>query len=90
MACCISWLANFINSKSRSFTKRINEFLSDDSTIKNFGKQKIVSIDEIEFKNVFFKYEKSKDYALKDISFKIKKVKLLGFLAKLVQANQQF
>ncbi len=77
----VGWLTSLIQ-RAEASQKRINEFLSDDSTIKNFGKQKIVSIDEIEFKNVFFKYEKSKDYALKDISFKIKKGETLGIFGK--------
>ena len=77
----VGWLTSLIQ-RAEASQKRINEFLNDDSTIKNFGKQKIVSTDEIEFKNVFFKYEKSKDYALKDISFKIKKGETLGIFGK--------
>ena len=77
----VGWLTSLIQ-RAEASQKRINEFLSDDSTIKNFGKQKIVSTDEIEFKNVFFKYEKSTDYALKDISFKIKKGETLGIFGK--------
>tara|TARA_B100000886_G_scaffold6413_1_gene4067 strand:- start:1888 stop:3567 length:1680 start_codon:yes stop_codon:yes gene_type:complete len=77
----VGWLTSLIQ-RAEASQKRINEFLSDDSTIKNFGKQKIVSIDEIEFKNVFFKYEKSKSYALKEISFKIKKGETLGIFGK--------
>ena len=77
----VGWLTSLIQ-RAEASQKRINEFLSDDSTIKNFGKQKIVSIDEIEFKIVFFKYEKSKSYALKEISFKIKKGETLGIFGK--------
>ncbi len=77
----VGWLTSLIQ-RAEASQKRINEFLSDDSTIKNFGKQKIVSIDQIEFKNVFFKYEKSKNYALKEISFKIKKGETLGIFGK--------
>ena len=77
----VGWLTSLIQ-RAEASQKRINEFLSDDSIIKNFGKQKLVSIDEIEFKNVFFKYEKSKDYALKKISFKIKKGETLGIFGK--------
>ena len=77
----VGWLTSLIQ-RAEASQKRINEFLSDDSTIKNFGKQKIVSVNEIEFKNVFFKYEKSKNYALKKISFKIKKGETLGIFGK--------
>ena len=77
----VGWLTSLIQ-RAEASQKRINEFLSDDSIIKNFGKQKLVSINEIEFKNVFFKYEKSKNYALKKISFKIKKGETLGIFGK--------
>ena len=77
----VGWLTSLIQ-RAEASQKRINEFLSDDSTIKNFGKQKLVSINEIEFKNVFFKYEKSKNYALKKISFRIKKGETLGIFGK--------
>ena len=77
----VGWLTSLIQ-RAEASQKRINEFLSDDSTIKNFGKQKIVTIDEIAFKNVFFKYEKSKNYSLKEISFKIKKGETLGIFGK--------
>ena len=77
----VGWLTSLIQ-RAEASQKRINEFLSDDSTIKNFGKQKIVSVDEIEFKNVFFRYEKSKNYSIKDISFKLKKGKTLGIFGK--------
>ena len=77
----VGWLTSLIQ-RAEASQKRINEFLSDDSTIKNFGKQKIVSVDEIEFKNVFFMYEKSKNYSIKDISFKLKKGKTLGIFGK--------
>ena len=77
----VGWLTSLIQ-RAEASQKRINEFLSDDSTIKNFGKQKIVSVDEVEFKNVFFRYEKSKNYALKDISFKLKKGETLGVFGK--------
>ena len=77
----VGWLTSLIQ-RAEASQKRINEFLSDDSIIKNFGKQKLVSIDEIEFKNVFFKYEKSKNYAIKKISFKIKKGETLGIFGK--------
>ena len=77
----VGWLTSLIQ-RAEASQKRINEFLSNDSTIKNFGKQKIVSVDEVEFKNVFFRNEKSKNYALKDISFKLKKGETLGVFGK--------
>ena len=77
----IGWLTSLIQ-RAEASQKRINEFLCDNSTIKNIGKQKLASIDEIEFKNIFFKYEKSKNYALKNISFKLKKGETMGIFGK--------
>ncbi len=77
----IGWLTSLIQ-RAEASQKRINEFLSDNSIVKNIGKQNLVSVDEIEFKNIFFKYEKSKNYALKDISFKLKKGETLGIFGK--------
>ena len=77
----IGWLTSLIQ-RAEASQKRINEFLSDNSTIKNIGKQKLASIDKIEFKNIFFKYEKSKNYALKNISFKLKKGETMGIFGK--------
>ena len=77
----IGWLTSLVQ-RAEASQKRINEFLSDNSMIKNIGKQKIVSVDEIEFKNIFFKYEKSKNYAIRDISFKLKKGETMGIFGK--------
>ncbi|MDC3154033.1 ABC transporter ATP-binding protein/permease [Bacteroidota bacterium] len=77
----IGWLTSLIQ-RAEASQKRINEFLSDNSTIKNIGKQKLASIEKIEFKNIFFKYEKSKNYALKNISFKLKKGETMGIFGK--------
>ncbi len=77
----IGWLTSLIQ-RAEASQKRINEFLSDNSMIKNIGKQKLVSVDKIEFKNIFFKYEKSKKYALENISFKLKKGETLGVFGK--------
>ena len=47
----VGWLTSLIQ-RAEASQKRINEFLSNDSTIK-IGKQKIVSVNEIEFKMFF-------------------------------------
>lgn len=44
------------------------------------GKNKIKSIDEIEFKGVSFKYNESADYVIKNVSFKIKKGENVAFI----------
>ncbi len=77
----IGWLTSLVQ-RAEASQKRINEFLSNNSTIENIGKEKIVSLDKIEFKNVFFKYDNSDNYALKDISFRLKKGESLGIFGK--------
>jgi ABC-type multidrug transport system fused ATPase/permease subunit len=44
--------------------------------------EKINFLYQIEFKNIFFRYDKSKDFLLKDINFKIKKNEIIGIIGK--------
>lgn len=61
--------------------RRINEVLNEDITIKNINSnEKLISIDKIEFKNVFFSYENSDDYVLSNINFEVKKGETLGII----------
>ena len=46
-------------------------------------------IDEIEFKNVFYKYKTSKTFALDNISFKIKKGEKIAVIGEMVAGKQQ-
>lgn len=59
------------------FIKQFFEFIDltskDNNITKTDNKVKIQDIRSIEFKNVYFKYNESKDYVLKNISFKINK-----------------
>jgi len=59
-----------------SFSKRINEVLETEESIKD-GKfdGKTKEVGTVEFKNVSFKYPDASEYLLKDISFKVKRTK---------------
>jgi ATP-binding cassette subfamily B protein len=60
--------------------KRINEILNVEPSIINTGKLKITSLESIEFKNVYFKYEGAKDDMLKNINFRIEKGEDIGII----------
>ncbi len=61
--------------------KRINEIFTTEPSIK-YGEQELETIDTIEFNNVDFKYNSSKDLILKNISFKIKKGEKIGIIGR--------
>ncbi|MBQ6285508.1 MAG: ABC transporter ATP-binding protein [Bacilli bacterium] len=60
--------------------RRINEILNVEPSIENKGKIKLTSLESIEFKNVYFKYDKAEDYILKDISFRVEKGQKIGII----------
>lgn len=60
--------------------KRINEILSVEPSISNTGKIKLSSLESIEFKNVYFRYDKAHDDMLKNISFRIEKGENVGII----------
>ncbi len=60
--------------------KRINEILSVEPSISNSGKIKLSSLESIEFKNVYFRYDKAHDDMLKNISFRIEKGENVGII----------
>ena len=60
--------------------KRINEVLNVEVAVVNEGKIKLNSLESIEFKNVYFKYENAHDDMLKNISFKIVKGEKVGII----------
>ncbi|MEG1010163.1 MAG: ABC transporter ATP-binding protein, partial [Clostridia bacterium] len=60
--------------------KRINEVLKTKSSIKDKGKEVLKEINTIEFKHVFFKYENSAEYTLRDINFKIDEKDNIGII----------
>lgn len=60
--------------------KRINEILNVEPSIVNTGKLKINTLESIEFKNVYFKYDGAHDDMLKNINFKIEKGETVGII----------
>jgi len=60
--------------------KRINEILNQDLSISNDGHIKLQSLESIEFKNVYYKYDTADDYLLKDLSFRIEKSNKIGII----------
>ena len=60
--------------------KRINEVLSVEPSISNTGKIKLSNLQSIEFKNVYFRYDKAQENMLKNISFRIEKGENIGII----------
>ncbi len=60
--------------------RRINEILNVDVSIKNNGNIKLTSLESIEFKNVYFKYDGASDDMLKDINFRVEKGQSIGII----------
>ena len=60
--------------------KRINEILNVEVSIPNKGTIKLDSLESIEFKNVYFRYENAKNDMLKNICFKITKGEKVGII----------
>lgn len=60
--------------------KRINEILGVEPSISNTGRIKLNSLESIEFKNVFFRYDKAHEDMLKNISFRIEKGENVGII----------
>ena len=60
--------------------KRINEVLSVEPSISNTGKIKLSNLESVEFKNVYFRYDKAQENMLKNISFRIEKGENIGII----------
>lgn len=67
-------------SRARVSANRINEVLEVDSSIKDNENAKDIDSFDIEFKDVYFKYNKDGDYVLKGISFKAKEGEKIGVI----------
>lgn len=66
--------------KSQASLMRVKEVFQKQSAIKFIEDQSKVEIEEIEFKNVSFKYNKNQDWILKNMSFKLKKGESVGII----------
>ena len=60
--------------------RRIEEILDVEPSIENSGKIKLKTLESIEFKNVYFKYDGAKRDMLKNICFKIIKGENVGII----------
>ena len=76
----VGWVVNLYKRGTASLD-RINKILNTKTEIVEIDKPVVKEIEgDIEFKNVYFKFPNSKDYTLKNISFKVRKGKTLGVL----------
>ena len=77
----VGWVTS-ITQQAEASQKRINAFLKTEPSIKNYGKSSNSESSKITFKNVSFKYPKTKSYALEGIDFTIDSGKTLGIIGK--------
>ena len=68
----VGWVTSIVQQAEAS-QKRINEFLSVQSSVKNISNKKIEIEGKIEFKNVEFIYPETKIKALNNVSFSVNK-----------------
>ena len=60
--------------------KRINEILNVEVSVRNKGTIKLDTLESIEFRNVYFRYENAKNDMLKNLCFKITKGEKIGII----------
>ena len=77
----VGWVSSLIQRAAAS-QKRINEFININEKVINLGEQKLKEVIELEFKKVSFKYPNSKDFALKNLNFKLEQGMSLGIFGK--------
>lgn len=77
----VGWLTSIVQ-RAEASQKRINEFLKQDSEIKNEVDSSTPIRGKIEFKNVTFTYEDTEITALKNISFVINEGETVAILGK--------
>ncbi|GGE11735.1 ABC transporter ATP-binding protein [Psychroflexus salis] len=77
----VGWITSMVQQSAAS-QKRINEFLSQEPSIKNYSNLKEEIKGGIEFKNVSFTYEDTNITALKNISFEVKTGETLAIMGK--------
>ena len=77
----VGWLTSIVQ-RAEASQKRINEFLTEQPTIKNEVLEPTPIKGKIEFKNVTFTYEDTEITALKNISFTIQPGESVAFLGK--------
>ncbi|WP_430426958.1 ABC transporter ATP-binding protein [Maribacter litoralis] len=77
----VGWLTSIVQRAAAS-QKRINEFLDQESEIKNTKSHKLNVKGKIEFKNVDFTYQDTNINAIKDLSFIINEGETTAIIGK--------
>ncbi|WP_437370802.1 ABC transporter ATP-binding protein [Maribacter litoralis] len=77
----VGWLTSIVQRAAAS-QKRINEFLDQESEIKNTESHKLNVKGKIEFKNVDFTYQDTNINAIKDLSFTINEGETTAIIGK--------
>ncbi len=77
----VGWVTSIVQQAEVS-QQRINEFLNEEPSIKNYVTEPTPIQGSIEFDNVSFTYEDTNITALKNISFKVDKGKTLAIMGK--------
>jgi ATP-binding cassette subfamily B protein len=77
----VGWVTSIVQQAEVS-QQRINEFLNEDPSVKNYITEPTPIQGSIEFDNVSFTYGDTNITALKNISFKVNKGKTLAILGK--------
>ena len=67
-------------SRAKVSAERINEVLDIESSIKDTENTEKIDNFDVEFKDVYFKYNKDGEYVLKDISFKASEGEKIGII----------
>lgn len=67
-------------SRAKVSAERINEVLDIESSIKDRENTEKIENFDVEFKDVYFKYNKDGEYVLKDISFKASEGEKIGII----------
>ena len=77
----VGWVTSMVQQAEAS-QKRINEFLEEVPEIQNTSTNSFKIEGDIEFKNVYIKYDDTNITALKDVSFSVKKGQKVAILGK--------
>lgn len=76
----ISFFQNYSNiSLMKNMVIRLNDIL-DESADNQYGEQEVHGFNNLEFKDVCFKYSKNSNYVVKNINFKINKGETVAFV----------
>ena len=75
----VGWLTSIVQQAEVS-QKRINDFLKEETEVKDGKNELKIKLDSIEFKNVGLRYKDTGIIALDKISFKVNKKETLGII----------